>query len=138
MPTPYLSFDGTCREAFRFYEQALGAKTGDLMPFGESPMGSQVPRELGSRIMHGTIRIQDQVVMGADCGPWSPYEGPMRSCALMLDFKDFNEARAAFDRLADRGTVVAPFQKTFWADGYGQLIDRYGIGWMVNCEPKAA
>jgi PhnB protein len=25
-----------------------------------------------------------------------------------------------------------PFGKTFWAEGFGVLVDRYGIPWMVN------
>jgi uncharacterized glyoxalase superfamily protein PhnB len=30
-----------------------------------------------------------------------------------------------------------PFQKTFWSPGFGMLVDRFGIPWMVNCEPTA-
>lgn len=26
------------------------------------------------------------------------------------------------------------FQQTFWADGFGMLVDRFGIPWMINCE----
>ena len=26
-----------------------------------------------------------------------------------------------------------PFEQTFWAKGFGMLVDRYGIPWMVNC-----
>jgi PhnB protein len=27
-----------------------------------------------------------------------------------------------------------PIQKTFWAERFGMLVDRFGIPWMVNCE----
>ena len=27
-----------------------------------------------------------------------------------------------------------PFQKTFWAAGFGMGTDRFGTPWMVNCE----
>jgi PhnB protein len=37
--------------------------------------------------------------------------------------------------LADNGTVIMPFEKTFWAaGGFGMLVDRFGTPWMVNCE----
>ena len=26
------------------------------------------------------------------------------------------------------------FDKTFWAEGFGMLVDRFGTSWMVNCE----
>jgi len=25
-----------------------------------------------------------------------------------------------------------PFQQTFWTSGFGTLIDRFGVPWMVN------
>jgi len=27
-----------------------------------------------------------------------------------------------------------PFEKTFWAERFGMLTDRFGVSWMVNCE----
>jgi PhnB protein len=27
-----------------------------------------------------------------------------------------------------------PYGETFWAKGFGMLVDRFGIPWMVNCE----
>jgi len=37
-----------------------------------------------------------------------------------------------FDALAKGGQVTMPFQKTFWAEGFGMLTDRFGTPWMVN------
>ena len=34
---PYLSFDGTCAEAMRFYEKTLGGKIEMSMTYGEAP-----------------------------------------------------------------------------------------------------
>jgi Uncharacterized protein conserved in bacteria len=27
-----------------------------------------------------------------------------------------------------------PLEKTFWAAGFGMLVDRFGIRWLINCE----
>ena len=35
--TPYLSFDGNTREAFAFYEKALGAKIETMMSYDDMP-----------------------------------------------------------------------------------------------------
>ena len=35
--TPYLSFDGKTREAFAFYEKALGAKIETMMSYADMP-----------------------------------------------------------------------------------------------------
>jgi PhnB protein len=37
--------------------------------------------------------------------------------------------------LAEGGTVHMALQATFWAVRFGVLQDRFGIAWMVNCEP---
>jgi PhnB protein len=28
-----------------------------------------------------------------------------------------------------------PIAKTFWAERFGMLTDRYGIPWMIDCPP---
>ena len=42
-----------------------------------------------------------------------------------------------FNALGEGGKVGMPFQKTFWAAGFGMLTDRFGIPWMINCEKAA-
>jgi PhnB protein len=34
--------------------------------------------------------------------------------------------------LAENGTVKMPFEKTFWADRFGMVVDRFGTPWMIN------
>jgi PhnB protein len=29
--------------------------------------------------------------------------------------------------------VEMPLEKTFWAQRFGMLTDRFGVGWMVSC-----
>ena len=134
MPTPYLTFDGTTSEAFAFYAKVLGGEIQFSQTFGESPMKDQVPPEYQSRIMHATIKLPDGPLMASDAGPWAPFDGAMRSCALSLHFSDLEKARKVFDALGEGGKVNMPFGETFWAKGFGMLTDRFGVSWMVNCE----
>jgi len=32
--------------------------------------------------------------------------------------------------------VVMPFAETFWSPGFGSLVDRFGVPWMVNTNPS--
>jgi PhnB protein len=87
--------------------------------------------------MHGTIRIGDLVMMGADTPP-DRYEQPT-GFQLMLEPADAAEAERLFAALADRGAILMPLQETFWSARFGTLIDQFGIPWSVNCEaPQAA
>jgi PhnB protein len=31
-----------------------------------------------------------------------------------------------------------PYAPTFWAAGFGMLVDKFGVPWMVNCEAAPA
>ena len=51
----YLSFDGTCADAMRFYERALGGKLEVLMSGADSPMAAHMPKEFAHRILHARL-----------------------------------------------------------------------------------
>ena len=48
---PYLSFNGQCEAAFKFYERCLGGKIVAMMTYGGSPMEKQMPSEWRNKIM---------------------------------------------------------------------------------------
>jgi PhnB protein len=127
---PYLAFDGRCREAFEFYEKALGGKIAFIQTIGESPMAATMPAEAHGRIMHVTLQVGDQVLQGADAPP-GQFTKPAGFCvAVHVDEAD--EGERVFSTLAEEGKVQMPFQRTFWARGFGMLVDRFGIPWIVN------
>ncbi|HEY8491297.1 MAG TPA: VOC family protein [Dehalococcoidia bacterium] len=131
---PYLNFDGQCAEAFRYYEQVLGGKVEAMMTFKDLPASEQVPAGWEDRVMHAHLSVGNQVLMGADTPP-GQYQRP-QGLYVSLQIEDAAQGERVFNALADGGTVVMPFQETFWAQGYGILVDRFGIPWTVNC-PRA-
>jgi PhnB protein len=83
-------------------------------------------------IMHGSMTVGGQVLMGAD-QPTGRYEEP-KGFSLAIHMKGVQEAERAFDELAKEGRVLVPLEKTFWAERFGMVIDRFGVPWMINCE----
>jgi PhnB protein len=129
----YLLFDGQCGEAFRHYERVLGGKIDFIQTHGESPMGDQTPPELRDKVMHVHMTVGDQVLMGSDAPP-EHFEKP-QGFSVSLGIDDPAEAQRVFNALAeDARQVTMPLQKTFWADLFGMVVDRYGTPWMVNCQ----
>lgn len=129
---PYLSFNGQCEAAFKFYERCLGGKIGVMLNYGSSPMAEQVPSEWRDKIMHVRLTVGDQVLMGSDSPP-EHYE-ETKGMSVSLNLNDPAEAERIFHALAENGTVRMPIQETFWAARFGMLVDQFGIPWMVNCE----
>jgi len=132
---PTVTFNGQCEEAFRFYAESLGGKIQTMMAWGESPMADQVPSELRNKIMHATLIIGEYTLMGSDALP-DQYQRPT-GFYVTLVVKDPSEAKRIFDALSESGTVTMPLQATFWSAGFGMLVDRFGIPWMINCERAA-
>ncbi len=129
----YLTFDGACAEAFKFYEETLGGKVVFKTTWGESPMKEQFPAEIHDRVMHSTLQLGDYIIMGAD--PPDHYQKP-QGIAISINVKEKAEAERMFNAMAQGGSVQMPFQETFWAPGFGMCTDRYGIPWMFSCDHK--
>jgi PhnB protein len=66
--TPYLMFLGNCKEAFEFYEKALGGKL-DVMTYGQSPEASKMPAAMHNQVIHARLAAGTSVIMGSDCPP---------------------------------------------------------------------
>jgi PhnB protein len=128
---PYLLFNGQCEAAMKFYEKCLGGKITAMMTYEGSPAADHVPAEIRNQIIHATLTLGDFQLQASDCPP-DKYKKP-QGFAVTLQLNDPAKGETIFNALAENGKVGMPFGKTFWARGFGQLEDKFGIPWMVNC-----
>ena len=126
----YLSFRGDCEAAFTLYEQCLGGQLGTLFRYRGTPLAENVPVDWGHKVMHGTVTVGGQVLMGGDVAPES-YEEP-KGFSLSLHIENAADAERVFHELSSGGRILVPIEKTFWAERFGMLVDRFGIPWLVN------
>lgn len=133
-----LSFSGQCREAFEFYRSVLGGEL-RAFPFKEVPPGMPIDGKYDDWLMHAWLQIGDQAIMGADMPPeFAPNIGkPKNGFDVTYHSEDIAECRRVYAALAQGGEARMPFAETFWSPGYGNLIDRFGIPWMINAIPAA-
>jgi PhnB protein len=135
---PYLFFDGRCEQALAFYGKAVGAQVQTLIRFKESPQpmqGSGAGQPDGEKIMHASMKIGESLVNLSDgeCGGQPDFRG----FSLVLNVKDDDDARRAFDALLQGGgEATMPLSATFFASSFGMLRDGFGVNWMVMSPPK--
>ena len=103
---PYLSFNGHCEAAFKFYERCLGGKIVAMMPHEGTPVAEHVPAEWRNKILHARLTVGDQVMMGSDAPP-GRYEEP-KGFSVSVQIKDPAEAERIFQALAENGKVQMP------------------------------
>ena len=126
---PYIAYKGNCQEAIDFYKDALDAELLFSQTWGESPMTEP---GFEDKIMHATIKVGGSNIMMCDDPRAEAATGSNISLAIGLN--DVDQAKIMFNNLADGGNVTMPLDKTFWAEAFGMLTDRFGINWMVNCD----
>ena len=132
---PYLTFNGQCAEAFKFYADVLRGRIDALLTHGETPAREHVSPDWYDKIMHAHLTVGDMVLMGSDA-PAQFYQTP-QGFSVSVQLTDPNEAERIFNALAENGVVRMPLEETFWAKRFGMLVDRFGIPWMINCAPAA-
>lgn len=131
----YLSFNGNCADAMRFYEKALHGKLEVLMSGADSPMAEHIPKEFAHRILHARLALDGGgLIYAGDCPAHLPYEG-IKGVSMTVDYPTVAEAEQVFNALAEGGQVTMPVQPAFWAKSWGMLVDKFGTAWIVNGEP---
>jgi PhnB protein len=128
-PTPYLHFPGTAREALTFYGEVFDCDA-RLHTFAEF----QRTDGPADAIAHGYLTGGPVVLFGADVAGDEP---PFRSEGLMLSLLGTAEAptlRTWFSRLSEGGRVVEALRPRPWGATDGQVVDRFGLHWLVGFE----
>ncbi len=135
-----LSFQGQCREAFAFYAEVLGGKITAAKPYADAPPDMPVADEQHKDwLLHCWLEVGDQALMGADMDvAWAPnVDKPKNGFDVTLHTEDKAEGQRWYDRLSEGGTATMPFAETFWSPGFGGLVDKFGVPWMINVIPSA-
>ncbi|MBN8990318.1 MAG: VOC family protein [Rhizobiales bacterium] len=127
---PYIFFNGNCEAALNYYQKVLGARIEAIIRYESAPPDMPTPPEWKQKVMHAKITIDGEVLMASDAPPG--HFNPPQGFAVSLQVENPGDAAVRFRQLSDSGTVTMPFGKTFFSNGFGMCIDKFGTPWMVN------
>jgi len=124
---PYLNFEGRTEEVINAYRNIFNGNIESLMRFGDRFPGNE------DLIMHATLSFGGNILMFSDGKPGDAvnYGNGLHLC---ISLSDEVEAERVFNALSEGGNVTMPLEKQFWGALYGQVIDRFGMSWMINCQ----
>lgn len=126
---PYLTFNGTAKQAFEFYAKALNGKIVEMNHFGDSSMESKP--EDKDKVMHAILKAGDLTLMTSDTHSGQEVSaGSMVS--LSMNFNDDESISRTYEALSEGAEITMPLQDTFWGAKFGILKDKFGIQWMFN------
>lgn len=138
----YLNFPGNTEEAFTFYRSVFQTDfVGGIQRFSDVPPNAEQPPmsdEMQKMVLHVELPILGgHILMGTDAPKemgFTVESGNQVHINLEPDSKE--EADRLFNALSQNGKITMPIQDMFWGAYFGSVVDKYGISWMVNYQPK--
>ncbi len=131
----YLNFDGETRDAMTFYAKCLDAQL-EIQSFDDMKMPG--PPGTGDRIIHARLSKGSAVIMASDTMPGMQFTKG-NNFWINIDCDDNAEQDKLFKAFSEGGQVRMELADQFWGARFGMLTDKFGVGWMFNCEiPKHA
>jgi PhnB protein len=128
--TPYLLFDGNCREAMEFYQSCLGGQL-TLTAVKDSPAKDHMQPFQQNRILNAHLSAGRMEISASDWLALDQQPSPGNTLCLFLNGGTFQELKSYYDKLTNGARVTNPLQETFFGY-YGALNDKFGVRWMFQ------
>ncbi len=131
---PYVHFGGNAEEAINFYKEALGVEEVKIQRYGETPM--PVDEDYKNKIIHARLIFDnDNILMISDVFKGQPVS-TNGNVQLSVDIEKIENLEKVFNKMAEGGQITMPLVDQFWGAKFGMLKDKFGVGWMFNCEKQ--
>lgn len=129
----YLTFNGNCREAFDFYRSIFGGDFEYFSTFDELPEKYDRSPEDSDRVMHVSLRVKDDILMGSDMSSaMEPVEFG-NNFSISVNTASVEETDLFMEKMSANGAVTMPAENTFWGAYFGMCRDQFGVNWMFSC-----
>jgi len=137
----YLTFNGSCEEAFNFYKSAFGGEFAHISKFRDMPENPDTPISEADKdkIMHVSLPISEETqLMGSDTGgEWAKNFTLGNNFSVSINTDSKEEADRLFNKLSDGGNITMPMERTFWDSYFGMFTDKFGVQWMVSLDERS-
>lgn len=127
----YVFFSGDCADALALYQAAFGAQIDTLIRFRDTPDAANVPAEWHDKVMHAVFSVGSSQVMVSD-GQFGQPPKEYHGFTFSIAANDVESGERSFNMLSEGGTIITPWQSTFFTAGFGMLKDRFGVPWLIN------
>lgn len=129
-PRPYVTFPGTAREALTFYQEVFGGEL-RLFTLAEFNRTDGPADAIAHGELTGLVSVGGSDAVGEE--PTVKLEGFLLS---LLGTADPEVLYQWFGALAEGGRVVDPLAVKPWGATDGQVVDRFGLAWLIGYEPS--
>lgn len=135
---PHINFNGNAEEAFNFYRSVFGGELTKIIRFKDLA-GPEFPvaENEANKVMNIGLHIGGNILMANDVpesmGRVSENENRSK---ISVSAESREEADKLFNGLSAGGSVEMPIGDTPWGSYFAMFRDKFGIEWMIECDPK--
>ena len=128
--TPYLLFDGNCKQAMEFYKSCFDGELTQIL-VKDSPAKDSMPAFQQEKILNARLKSGKVDLSASDWLRPDRTRVPGNAVCLYLNGGTFQELSTLFAYLSEGGEVTDPLKELFFGV-YGALNDKFGVRWMFH------
>lgn len=135
-PLVYLYFPGTAREALEFYQSVFGGEV-EKYTFADFSRDDGPADYIAHSQLRGLVNLAAADAVGPELDATQPAERrDFGGHLALLGTASPEILQGWFTALADAGTVVDPMTLRPWGGTDGQVVDKFGVPWLVGFEAE--
>ncbi|GGH29246.1 VOC family protein [Dyadobacter endophyticus] len=127
---PFLTFNGNCKEAMRFYQSCFGGEL-HFTYLGDTPGGKRFPHEIRQLVLHASLVSEHIRLYASDLGGEEGVASG-NSISLWISITAPRQLKSVFQKLAKEGEVTAPLSPEVLKGQWATLTDRYAVQWIFS------
>jgi PhnB protein len=128
--TPYLLFDGNCRQAMEFYQTCFGGEL-TATKVKDSPAKDMMLPIQQDKTLNAHLKSENLEISASDWLRLDETRIRGNTVCLFLSGGTFQELKVLFEKLSVGADVTDPLKETFFGV-YGALNDKFGVRWMFQ------
>jgi PhnB protein len=113
---PYVFVDN-CLHVMEYYKGLFGGEMNNIQKSDDG------------KCLHGELHLGKSIIHFSDTFGKINQGDNVR---ITLECESEEEIRRVYDSLGQAGTITFELQETFWGAIHANLIDKFGIGWLLN------
>lgn len=137
----FFTFDGNCREALKFYEEAFGLdlKAAQVISY-EDIGGDAVPEEHKDKVVFAELTIFGKRVFFSDAPDFflPQYSNTGNNILMAIALSDKAEMERLFEAFSEGGTIIYDPKETEVIELLAIIKDKFGITWQLSLRPAGS
>lgn len=120
----YLNFNLNAQDVIDSYKAIFNATEAMKMLFEEGMTDNPA---LVGKVFHAELKISNLNLYLSDTG----IEPDFSSIQLAAEFSDSEKAHQVFERLAEGGKIISPFEEMSFGPTIASVQDKFGVTWAL-------